>query len=147
MNNKKQSKEPTMFIPVNSRAASAYRQVGVQSGVEGASPHLLIKMLFDGLVQSLNAARGAMARGDVAEKGRQLGKAVRILEEGLKGGLDPARGGELAANLGGLYDYCVSRLTQANLRSDVAAVEEVLKLVAPVAEGWTAIAAAPAGRV
>jgi flagellar protein FliS len=88
-----------------------------------------------------------MARGDVPEKGRQLGKAVRILEEGLKGGLDPVRGGELAANLGALYDYCISRLTQANLRSDVAAVEEVLKLISPVAEGWGQIASAPAGRV
>ncbi len=136
-----------MFTPVHSRAASAYRQVSVESGVDGASPHLLIKMLFDGLVQSLNAARGAMARGDIAEKGRQLGKAVRILEEGLKGGLDPVRGGELAANLGALYDYCISRLTQANLRSDVAAVEEVLKLISPVAEGWGQIASAPAGRV
>ena len=136
-----------MYTPVSSRAASAYRQVGIQSGVDGASPHLLIKMLFDGLVQSLNAARGAMARGDVPEKGRQLGKAVRILEEGLKGGLDPVRGGELAANLGALYDYCISRLTQANLRSDVAAVEEVLKLISPVAEGWGQIASAPVGRV
>lgn len=135
-----------MFIPVNSRAASAYRQVGVQSAVEGASAHLLIKMLFDGLVQSLNAARGAMARGDVAEKGRQLGKAVRILEEGLKGSLDPAQGGELAANLGALYDYCVSRLTQANLRGDIAAVEEVVKLVVPVADGWNQIPATSAGR-
>ena len=136
-----------MYTPVSSRAASAYRQVGIQSGVDGASPHLLIKMLFDGLVQSLNAARGAMARGDIAEKGRQLGKAVRILEEGLKGGLDPVLGGELAANLGALYDYCVSRLTQANLRSDVAAVEEVLKLISPVAEGWGQIASAPVWRV
>jgi flagellar protein FliS len=147
MNTKKQVKEQPMYTPVSSRAASAYRQVGIQSGVDGASPHLLIKMLFDGLVQSLNAARGAMARGDVPEKGRQLGKAVRILEEGLKGGLDPVRGGELAANLGALYDYCISRLTQANLRSDVAAVEEVLKLISPVAEGWGQIASAPAGRV
>jgi len=136
-----------MYTPVHSRAASAaYRQVGVQSGVDGATPQVLIKMLFDGLVQSLNAARGAMARGDVAEKGRQLGRAVRILEEGLKGGLDRQRGGELAANLGALYDYCIARLTHANLRGDVAAVEEVLKLVAPVADGWNQLAAAPAGR-
>lgn len=135
-----------MYTPVSSRAASAYRQVGVQSGVEGASPHLLIKMLFDGLVQSLNAARGAMARGDIPEKGRQIGKAVRILEEGLKGGLDPVQGGELAANLAALYDYCVARLTHANLRSDVAAVEEVMKLVVPVADGWNQISSGSVGR-
>ena len=52
-----------------------------------------------------------------------------------------------AAKDDALYDYCVSRLTQANLRSDVAAVEEVLKLISPVAEGWGQIASAPVGRV
>ena len=128
-----------MCIPVSSRAASAYRQVGVQSGVGGASPHTLIKMLFDGLIQSLNAARGALQRGDIAEKGRQIGKAVRILEEGLKGGLNPAQGGEIARNLAALYDYCVSRLTLANMRNDLALVEEVVSLIAPVAQSWSEI--------
>ena len=130
-----------MYTPVSSRAASAYRQVGVQSGVDGASPHMLIKMLFDGLVQSLNAARGAMQRGEVEEKGRQLGKAVRILEEGLKGGLNPAQGGELVVNLRALYDYCIKRLTLANLRNDVSLVEEVVELIAPVAQSWDQIGA------
>ncbi|GKT24204.1 flagellar export chaperone FliS [Acidovorax sp. SUPP3334] len=125
-----------MYTPVSSRAASVYRQVGVQSSVDGASPHQLIQMLFDGLVQSLNAARGSMHRGDVEEKGRQLGKAVRIIEEGLKGGLNPMQGGELAANLRALYDYCVGRLTMANLRNDVTLVEEVVNLITPVAQGW-----------
>ena len=128
-----------MYTPVSSRAASAYRQVGVQSGVDGASPHTLIKMLFDGLIQSLNAARGALQRGDIAEKGRQIGKAVRILEEGLKGGRNPAQGGEIASNLAALYDYCVSRLTLTNMRNDLALVEEVVSLIAPVAQSWSEI--------
>ena len=128
-----------MYTPVSSRAASAYRQVSVQSGVDGASPHMLIKMLFDGLIQSLNAARGALQRGDVAEMGRQIGKAVRILEEGLKGGLNPAQGGDIARNLAALYDYCVGRLTLANVRNDAALVEEVVSLITPVAQSWNDI--------
>lgn len=133
-----------MYTPVSSRAASAYRQVGVQSGVDGASPHMLIKMLFDGLIQSLNAARGALQRGDIPEKGRQIGKAVRILEEGLKGGLSTTQqGGEIATNLRALYDYCVSRLTVANVRNDITLVEEVVRLIAPVAQSWNEIGSAP----
>lgn len=128
-----------MYTPVSSRAASAYRQVGVQSCVEGATPHMLIKMLFDGLMQSLNAARGAMQRGEIDEKGRHLGRAVRILEEGLKGGLNPVQGGELAGNLRALYDYCVKRLTLANLRNDAGMVEEVVELIVPVAQSWEQI--------
>ena len=128
-----------MFTPVSSRAASAYRQVGVQSGVDGATPHMLIKMLFDGLMKSLNAARGAVQRGEIEEKGRHLGKAVRILEEGLKGGLNSEQGGELAKNLRALYDYCIKRLTLANLRNDLGMVEEVVQLIAPVAQSWEQI--------
>lgn len=132
-----------MFSPMNSRSAGAYRQVGVQSGIESASPHQLVQMLFDGLFLALNTARGAMQREDVEEKGQQIGKAVRILEEGLKGGLNMAQGGELAANLRALYDFSISRLTQANLRNDVGMLEEVVKVLAPVAQGWKEIAATP----
>ena len=128
-----------MYTPVSSRAANAYRQVGVQSGLESASPHRLIQMLFDGLLQNLNTAIGALQRGDIELKGQQIGRAVRILEEGLKGGLNREQGGELAANLGSLYDYCVQRLTLANLRNDAAPIEEVLTLMSPVAKSWQEI--------
>ena len=131
-----------MFTPVSSRAASAYRQVGVQSGLESASPHRLVQMLFDGLLQNLNTAIGALQRGDIELKGQQIGRAVRILEEGLKGGLNREQGGELAANLGSLYDYCVQRLTLANLRNDTAPLEEVMALMSPVAKSWQEIGTA-----
>lgn len=130
-----------MYTPVSSRAATAYRQVGVQSVIDNASPHMLIQMLFDGLMQSLNAARGALQRGEIEEKGRQLGKAGRIIEEGLKAGLNTAQGGELADNLGALYNYCSTRLMLANVRNDAALIEEVVNLLAPVAQSWGQIGA------
>ncbi|ABM43917.1 flagellar protein FliS [Acidovorax sp. JS42] len=133
-----------MYTPVSSRATMAYRQVGVQSVVESASPHMLIQMLFDGLMQSLNAARGALQRGEIEEKGHQLGKAARILDEGLKAGLNVAQGGELASNLGALYDYCANRLMLANVRNDLALIEEVVRLIAPVAQSWGQIGAGSA---
>lgn len=133
-----------MYTPVSSRAASAYRQVGVQSVVDGASPHMLIQMLFDGLLQSLNAARGALQRGEIDEKGRQLGKAGRILEEGLKAGLNGNQGGELAGNLSALYDYCCNRLMLANLHNDLALIEEVVGLITPIAQSWGQIGTNPA---
>ena len=128
-----------MFSPPGYGAANAYRQVGAHSGVESASPHQLIQMLFDGLFQSLNAARGAIERGEVEEKGRHISKAVRILQEGLVMGLDLEKGGELAANLKLLYDYCVAQLTKANLHNNVALVEEVIQVLQPVAQGWKEI--------
>ena len=77
-----------MFSPFGARSVSTYQQVGVQSVVSEASPHELIKMLFDGLLQSLNTATSALERGDIEEKIRQITKSVRILQEGLMMGLD-----------------------------------------------------------
>ncbi|MEF8688469.1 UNVERIFIED_CONTAM: flagellar export chaperone FliS [Comamonas sp. A-3] len=133
-----------MFAPANARAMSAYRQVGVQSMVDSASPQQLIKMLFDGLLASIHAARGAIERGDINEKVRHIGKAVRILQEGLLGALDREKGGELAGNLASLYDYCTTRLTLANARNDASMVDEVAGLVNTVAQGWNEITNAPA---
>ena len=128
-----------MFSSSGFNRANAYRQVGAHSGVENASPHALIQMLFEGLFQSLNAARGAMERGEIEEKGHHLGKAVRILQEGLAAGLDLDKGGELAGNLKLLYDYSVEQLTHANVHNDVGLVEEVIGVLQPVAQGWKEI--------
>ncbi|WP_219211217.1 flagellar export chaperone FliS [Variovorax boronicumulans] len=125
-----------MYTAPHLRAASAYKTVGAQSSVDGADAHQLIVLVFDGLLQAVNAARGALTRGEVALKGEQIQRAVRLLEEGLKGGLDMARGGELAGQLRALYDYCIERLTLANLYNDGEALAEVVRLVTPVAEGW-----------
>lgn len=101
-------------------------------------------MLFDGLLASINAARGAIERGDINEKVRHIGKAVRILQEGLLSALDHEKGGELAGNLAALYEYCTTRLTLANARNDVGMVDEVAGLVSTVAQGWNEITNAPA---
>ena len=128
-----------MFTSVSSRAASAYKRVAAETSVQGADPHQLVGLLFDALLQSIASARGAMARSDIPAKGKALGKAVRIIEEGLKAGLNLQQGGEVAANLHQLYGYSVLRLTHANLKNDAAALEEVIRLIEPVADSWKRI--------
>lgn len=136
-----------MFNSVGFRSAAAYKAVGVETRVSQASPHVLVDMLFDGLLQAIRAARGALARNDNAARSKQIGIAVRILDEGLKCGLNLEKGGELAANLYGLYDYCINRLTQANARNDDASLVEVQKLIEPVAAGWKEMGEASAPRL
>ena len=128
-----------MFTPVSMRSANSYRNVQLETSVSEASPHQLVSLLFDGLLQSLAVAKGAILTANIPAKGTSIGRAVRILEEGLKAGLDTERGGELAANLRSLYDFCIFRLTEANLRNDVAIVDEVIRLIQPVADGWNEI--------
>jgi flagellar protein FliS len=128
-----------MFNSVSSRSAAAYKRVGLETSVDKADPHQLVAMLFEGLIQAVGMARLSLARGDLAGKGEQIIKAVRILDEGLKPSLNLEQGGDIAINLSDLYDYCVMRLSQANLRNDDAALGDVLRVVEPLAQGWKQI--------
>jgi flagellar secretion chaperone FliS len=125
--------------------AQAYRITGVETGVAVASPHRLIAMLFDGFVDAVASARGAIRSGNLEGKCRAIGRAVRIVDEGLKSSLD-VKGGELAADLRALYEYITMRLTQANLRSDEGPLDECLRLIQPLREAWDSIAAQVDGR-
>jgi flagellar secretion chaperone FliS len=120
--------------------AQMYSQVGVETGVQGASPHKLVAMLFDGYFESVARAQAALAAGNIEVKGREIGRAVRIVDEGLKASLDPQGGGALAADLGDLYAYVTVRLTHANLRNDAAALDECRALMQPLHEAWMSIA-------
>ena len=128
-----------MFTSVSMRSANAYRNVGLETSVSSASPHQLVCLLFEAVQQSLVSAKSAILNGDLATKGRSIGRVVRILEEGLKAGLDTERGGELALNLRSVYDFCIYKITEANLRNDASMVDEVIRLIQPVADGWTQI--------
>ncbi|TXT38903.1 MAG: flagellar protein FliS [Comamonadaceae bacterium] len=129
-------RKSTMFTSVSVRSANAYQRINVETGVVQADPHRLVDMLFDGLLNNIAAARGALSRGDIKSKCQHISTSVRILEEGLKGSLNLQEGGELAANLQGVYDYCVVRLTQANVRNDDGALQEVSRILSPIADGW-----------
>jgi len=116
--------------------ANAYRQVGAETSVEGASPHKLISLLFDGYMEAITQARGAMRNGQIEQKGKAIGRAARIVEEGLKACLNVGEGGALARDLHALYDYLARRLTLANLRNDETILDECVSLVEPLRQAW-----------
>ncbi|MFO7189176.1 MAG: flagellar export chaperone FliS [Pseudomonadota bacterium] len=118
---------------------AAYTQVNVETGVAAADPHKLIGMLYEGLLQSLARAREAMRAGEIARKGESISRAIRILEEGLRGSLDIARGGSIAQQLDALYEYMINRLLFANLKNDPATVEEVVRLATELRDAWQAM--------
>ncbi len=124
--------------------AHAYRRVGVETGVDAASPHQLVTMLFDGFGDALAQARVALQQRDIEAKCKAITRAARIVDEGLKASLDLRGGGKLAQDLLALYAYVAMRLTQANLNNDPAALDECQTLLEPVRSAWAAIAPANA---
>ena len=120
------------------QALNQYRDAGARAEASEANPHRLIQMLFEGALERIAVARGAMQQGDAAVKGERISRAIDIVE-GLRAHLDMERGGEVAANLESLYEYMARRLMEANLRDDVAALDEVANLLREVKAGWDAI--------
>ncbi|ALB55433.1 flagellar export chaperone FliS [Cronobacter universalis] len=123
----------------NSSGVQAYQQVGLESAVMSASPHQLVVMLFDGALSALVRARLFIEQGDTQAKGQALTKAINIIDNGLKAGLNMDIGGDLPQNLASLYEYMVRRLLHANLRNDVDAITEVETLMTNIADAWKQI--------
>lgn len=120
-------------------ALGQYSKMAVQAGVESATPHRLIQMLMEGVLEKLARAKGFMQRNDIRAKGQQIGWAISILE-GLKASLNKAEGGEIAQNLEDLYIYMEQRLIAANRDNDPAILDEVTALMRQLKEGWDSIA-------
>lgn len=131
---------PTIMLAVTPmKHAKAYGQMAVNTRATTTDPHGLIEMLFDAVDEQLAIALGTLDTGDAERRGKAVSKAVMLLQEGLRGGLDLDKGGELAQQLDALYEYCAARLVEAHTRRDRATLQEVREHLRTVAEGWKAI--------
>lgn len=119
-------------------AMQQYQQVGVHSGMMDASPHRLVQMLMEGVLEKIAQAKGNIHRNEISEKGSNISKAITIIE-GLRASLDKEAGGEIAQNLNDLYDYMERQLLAANLQSDEAVLDEVFSLMSEIKSGWEVI--------
>lgn len=119
-------------------ALRQYQKIGSQAQTSEASPHRLVQMLMEGGLDRIAQAKGAMARGDVANKGIFIGKAIAIIG-GLREGLDLENASEALRNQDNLYHFMMKRLAEANIKSDPKMLDEVAGLLITVKEGWDAI--------
>ncbi|HEB63475.1 MAG TPA: flagellar export chaperone FliS [Gammaproteobacteria bacterium] len=127
-----------MKQPHSHNSINQYMQVNAHSSASDASPHRLIQMLLGGALDRIAVAKGHMARGNIAEKGRYIGLAISIID-GLRISLDKSAGGEIAQNLDDLYEYMTRRLAEANLKNDEGILDEITRLLKEIKEGWDAI--------
>lgn len=122
------------------RAINAYVKTGIETGVPDADPHRLVLMLFEGALSAIAQARLKLSAGDIAGRGNAISKAINIIQNGLRSGLDKEKGGELAERLSALYEYVTMRLLDANLHARQEALDEAAHLISELHAGWAAIA-------
>ncbi len=116
---------------------SAYKNVAAHSVVLEAQPQELVTLLLDGALGRLAQARVQITSGQKSLKAGNLHRVVKIIDE-LSMSLNEERGGEIARNLSGLYDYMSGRVLHANIHDDVQAIDEVSRLLTEIRTGWAA---------
>ena len=118
-----------------------YRKVQAGGGLSDASPHRVVQIMLQTILDRCSEAKGQMLRGETAAKAESISKALRIIE-GLQLNLDREKGGEIAANLDALYDYSTQTLLRANSEDSPKLLEEVVKLMNEIKSAWDEIAEA-----
>src|SRR5262245_49084093 len=114
------------------RGIDSYRQTEVQS----RTPLELVVMLYDGALRFTNEARTAMVERDIARRGRAVSRAMAIVAE-LQNSLDMDAGGDIAVSLDKLYTFVNDRLIEASAKQDIRPLDEAIKVLTTLREGWS----------
>lgn len=117
----------------------AYKSTSVDAKAASADIHKLVLMLFDGFMDELSRVEGHIQAKRFDRKAESIDKLVRILG-GLEASLDQDNGGEIAANMQQLYQYCGNVLLQASLQNDLNQLVLVRDIMLNLQQGWQGLA-------
>jgi flagellar protein FliS len=112
-------------------AAAKYKEIQAQTSTPGE----LLLALYDGVFRFLAGAQHSFQTGHRAKGSELCSKSHAIISELLLA-LDYTQSPELCERLASVYDFCLSRLTEANLKGDPQKVAEVIRVLTPLREAW-----------
>jgi len=115
----------------------------LENRILGASPLELVAILYQEASKSVREAILQLEAGDIRARSRAVTRAQLILME-LVNSLDLEAGGSIARSLAELYDYMQRRLTEANAAQSRKQLEEVMRLLTILEDGWKQCAMADA---
>lgn len=118
--------------------ASHYKKVAAETDMHVASPYRIIQMLMQGALDRIHVAKGLMQEQNYGPMGQQISLAISIIDN-LRVSLDHSINPQLTEALESLYDYMMMKLFEANVKKDVALLDEVAKLIKEIKSGWDAI--------
>lgn len=103
--------------------------------IETATPEEILIMLYDGAIRFLLVAKKGIDENNIEKTHNNLIKAQHIILEFMES-LDMEIGGNIALNLYRLYEYLHHQLVQANIKKDVAMIDEVLDHLRRLKTTW-----------
>lgn len=113
----------------------AYKKVNIDSNILASDPHKIIVMMFDGVLQSIAQAKGAIERKDLALKSTSMTKSINILNA-LRNSLDFTSEPTISQRFDDLYVYCIDQLNDISLNLNAEAIDEVSNLLKPLRDAW-----------
>lgn len=103
--------------------------------IETASREQILIMLYDGAIQFLNKAKIAINNNNIEEAHNNLISTQNIIYEFINS-LDREVAPDLAARLTSLYEYFIRRLIEANMKKEIAPIDEVLGFLKSLKATW-----------
>jgi flagellar protein FliS len=104
-----------------------------QNSVTTASPGELTLMLYNGCLKFLEKAKKAIEEKNFEEKNKNIQKAQAIINELM---VTLNMDYEIAKQMYSLYEYMNYRLIQANIKNDIAILDEVSGFVTEFRDTW-----------
>ncbi|MED4754668.1 flagellar export chaperone FliS [Brevibacillus choshinensis] len=101
--------------------------------VTTATPAELTLMLYNGALKFLKQTRGSIGTGDL-EKANEYNKRVQDILQELMATLNKEY--PLAEQMMKVYDYMMKRLVEANIRKDIAILDEVEEFFVQFRDTW-----------
>ncbi len=106
-----------------------------QTLIKTATPEQVLLMLYEAAIKYAKLAVVAIDKKNVADKCTHIGKVHDIVME-LRNTLDHSKGPEVANQLDALYEFCITQLFKANMNNDKAALENIIKILTTLYDGW-----------
>lgn len=117
----------------------AYQSVRKATLVEGATPHQLIELLYDGALSNIAIAREHLSQGRRSQLHTHVDKATAIVQE-LQGSLKDYQTNELSGNLFELYSYIIATLISSDRNMDDEGLGVCAHLLDVLRDAWQSIA-------
>jgi len=123
---------------------------GIQSyrktNITTSDPVKLVIMCYEGAIDSLKLAKENVKEKDYEKKAKAITKAQEIIDE-LLCSLDLEKGGVIASNLSGLYNYMLRRILHGDVNRDMGAIDEVIGMLSELLSAWQEVALRPESQV
>jgi len=110
----------------------AYKKTSINT----ARKEEILLMLYEAAIKFCKKGIEAIKNKELAKKGEYIGKLQDIIME-LNNSLDHEVGGKMADELASLYDFIFYSSTQANINMDAKSLEDSLKVLLTLYEGWS----------